>query len=114
MSFGAAHRARPKVQLQKQFCEKIRYGSIFCSRREQTYIEQGKLKGICEKIGRLKQKTEYHMHAIISRSLYIVYPIFDCGLYCRAVSITEKEILQFWGLKSAFHNQEWFQIKRGL
>ena len=26
------------------------------------------------------------MRAIISRALYIFYPIFHCGLYCRAVT----------------------------
>ena len=28
----------------------------------------------------------YRTRAIISRGLYIFYPIFHCGLYCRAVS----------------------------
>ena len=31
----------------------------------------------------------YHMHANITRGLYIFYPIFHCGLYCRAVNITD-------------------------
>ena len=31
----------------------------------------------------------YRTRAIISRGLYIFYPIFNCGLYCRAVSITD-------------------------
>ena len=30
-------------------------------------------------------KPIYHMGAIISRGLYTFYPIFHCGLYCRAV-----------------------------
>ena len=34
------------------------------------------------------QQDTYHTRAIISRSLYIFYPIFHCGLYCRVVSIT--------------------------
>ena len=31
----------------------------------------------------------YHTHAIITRSLYIFYPIFHCGLSCRAGSVTD-------------------------
>ena len=31
----------------------------------------------------------YRTRAIISRGLYIFYNIFHCGLYCRAVSITD-------------------------
>ena len=44
--------------------------------------------------GNLKDKkkclryTIYRTRAIISRGLYIFYPIFHCGLYCRAVSVT--------------------------
>ena len=33
--------------------------------------------------------TNYCTHDNISRSLYIFYPIFHCGLYCRAVIITD-------------------------
>ena len=56
-------------------------------------------------------KINYRTRAIITRGLYIFYPIFHCGLYCRAVSVTEiyalnKEILQFLGLKSVVYNQE--------
>ena len=51
----------------------------------------------------------YHKRFIISLGLYIVYPISDCGLYCRAVSVTDrymnKEILQFLDLKSTVYNQ---------
>ena len=63
--------------------------------------------------GNCKKKwVGYHTHTIISRGLYIFYPIFHYGLYCRAVSITdkictEKEILQFLGLKSAVYNRKW-------
>ena len=32
----------------------------------------------------------YRTRAIINRGLYILYPIFHCGLYCRAVSVTDK------------------------
>ena len=31
----------------------------------------------------------YRTRAIITRGLYIFYPIFHCGLYCRAVSVTD-------------------------
>jgi hypothetical protein len=34
-------------------------------------------------------KLEYRTRAIISRGLYIFYPNFYCGLYIRAVSITD-------------------------
>jgi hypothetical protein len=34
-------------------------------------------------------KTIYHMQANISHGLYIFYPIFQCGLYCGAVNITD-------------------------
>ena len=33
--------------------------------------------------------TNYHTRAIITRGLYIFYPIFHCSLYCRAVSVTD-------------------------
>ena len=57
----------------------------------------------------------YRTRAIISRGLYIFYPIFHCGLYCRAVSVTDNLCSkQFLGLKSAVYNQEHFQIKIGL
>ena len=35
-----------------------------------------------------KKQQNYSMRAIISHGLYIFYPIFHFGLYCRAVSIT--------------------------
>ena len=34
-------------------------------------------------------QLRYRTHAIITRGLYIFYPIFHCGLYCRAVSVTD-------------------------
>ena len=34
-------------------------------------------------------KLNYRTRAIINRGLYIFYPIFHCGLYCRAVNITD-------------------------
>ena len=37
----------------------------------------------------LQTSIIYRTRAIISRGLYTFYPIFHCGLYCRAVSITE-------------------------
>ena len=33
--------------------------------------------------------TIYRTRAIITRGLYIFYPIFHRGLYCRAVSVTD-------------------------
>ena len=33
--------------------------------------------------------TNYCKRAIITCGLYIFYPIFHCGLYCRAVSVTD-------------------------
>ena len=35
------------------------------------------------------QPSIYCTRAIITRGLYIFYPIFHCGLYCRAVSVTD-------------------------
>ena len=67
------------------------------------------------------ENYDYRSCAIISRGLYdYFYPLFHCGLYCRAVRITDnlcvikKEILQFVWLKSAVYNRERFQIKSGL
>ena len=53
----------------------------------------------------------YRSRAILSRGLYSFYPIFHCGSYCRAVSITDnlcikQWILHFLGLKSAVYNQK--------
>ena len=36
-----------------------------------------------------QQVSIYRMRAIISHDLYIFYPIFHCGLYCRAVNIAD-------------------------
>ena len=51
---------------------------------------------------------KYRTRAIISRGLYIFYPIFQCGLYCRAVNITDNLCTKQGklGLKSAGHDQE--------
>ena len=43
--------------------------------------------------------------------LYIFYPIFHCGLYCKQLMlqtsfVLNKGIFQFLGLKSAVYNQE--------
>ena len=38
------------------------------------------------------QENKYHTGAIITRSLYIFYPIFNCGLYCRAAHNAERLI----------------------
>ena len=50
----------------------------------------------------------YHPRAIISCGLYIFYPIFQCGLYCRAVNITDNLCTKQGnvGLKSVVYNQE--------
>ena len=50
----------------------------------------------------------YRTCAIITRGLYIFYPIFHCGLYCRAVSITDN-------LRTKQENSSIFEPKiRGL
>ena len=36
--------------------------------------------------------TIYRMRAIITHGLYMFYPIFHCGLYCRAVYDAERLI----------------------
>ena len=56
---------------------------------------------------------------IISRGLYISYPIFIAiyiveRLVLQTIYVLKKEIFQFLSLKSAVYNQEWFQIKNGL
>ena len=35
-------------------------------------------------------KLKYRTRAIITRGLYLFYPIFHCGLYCRAVYIAAR------------------------
>ena len=46
-------------------------------------------------------RLNYSMRAIISRGLYIFYPIFHCGLYCRAVYNAERSI---------FHDSFFIQV----
>ena len=59
------------------------------------------------------------MHANITWGLYISYPIFHCGLYCRAVSVTDN-LCSKQGNSSIFESKirglwlERFQIKSGL
>ena len=36
------------------------------------------------------RRSVYRTRAIITRGLYLFYPIFHCGLYCRAVYIVER------------------------
>ena len=50
----------------------------------------------------ITHKTIYCTGTIISRGLYNLYPIFHCGLYCRAVYIAERLVLPwfFFHLKS--------------
>ena len=56
------------------------------------------------------------MHAIINRCLYIFYPIIRCGLYCRAVSVTDnsftkqEKFYNFGGLCKVC-NRAWFLLK---
>ena len=46
--------------------------------------------------------TTYYMRAITTRGLYISYPIFHCGLYCKLVGVTDNlctkqgEFFTFW------------------
>ena len=59
-----------------------------------------------------KQSKVYRTRTIISHGLYIFYPIFHCGLYCRAVNIKDnyvlnKVILQFLSLQSTVYNWDW-------
>ena len=47
--------------------------------------------------------------AILSHGLYVFYPIVHCGLYCRAVNITDNVFAKkgnssFLGLKSEVYN----------
>ena len=54
----------------------------------------------------------YRRRAIITCGLYIFYPTYHCGLYCRAVSVRDNLcskqdfFFQFLGLKSAVYNIE--------
>ena len=55
----------------------------------------------------------------MAESFQACYPSFHCGLYCRAVSVTDNLFTKqgnssFLGLKSAVYDFEWFQIKNGL
>ena len=45
-------------------------------------------------ISSIERPNKYSMRAIISCGLYIFYPIFHCGLYCRAVNNTERLIFR--------------------
>ena len=58
----------------------------------------------------------YRTRAIISLGLYIFYPIFHCGLYSKAVNITDNLCTKQGNSskKSVVYNQERFQIKSGL
>jgi hypothetical protein len=40
-------------------------------------------------LGKVRNHNRYRTHPIIGRGSYIFYPIFHCGLYCRAVSIID-------------------------
>ena len=47
-------------------------------------------------------ELQYRTRAIITRGLYLFYPIFHCGLYLRAVSTAARLVLTlfFFHLKS--------------
>ena len=76
--------------------------------------------GMFSKLPKFLVKLQmYCTCAIITCDWYIFYPIFHCGLYCRAVSVQtiyvlNKEIFQILVLKSTVCNRERFQIKSGL
>ena len=43
----------------------------------------------CRLVQTTTYSLDYRTSAIITRDLYIFYPIFHCGLYCRAVSVAD-------------------------
>ena len=43
----------------------------------------------------VNEKANYRTHAIITRGFYTFYPIFHCGLYCRAVYDAEWLIIHY-------------------
>ena len=44
------------------------------------------------------------LYTVITHGLYIFYPIFHCGLYCRAVSITDNFSI-FWPQIRGLHSR---------
>ena len=63
--------------------------------------------------------NKYRTRAIITRGLYLFYPIFTAvyiveQLVLQPIYILNKEILQLLGLKSTVFNQVRFQIKIGI
>ena len=54
----------------------------------------------------------YCTRAIITRRLYIFYPIFQCGLQSRAVNTTDNLCTKQGN--AGLYNQERFQIKSGI
>ena len=55
-------------------------------------------------------KNSYRTRAIISRGLYIYYPIFHCCLYSRVVNIRDNSCIK---QENSSKNQ-WFIIKSGF
>ena len=51
----------------------------------------------------------YRTLTIITHGLHIFYPIFHCGLYCRAVYNAERLI--FHDTKAAVYAEEWFVLQ---
>ena len=45
---------------------------------------------------------EYRTRSIIARGLYIFYPVFHCGLYCRVVSMIQDSLCTKQGNSSIF------------
>ena len=76
-----------------------------------------KLGGQCVYIVEIQAVEIWHNYrtpAIIIRGLYIFYPIFHCGLYCRAVSVTDNLCTKL-GKSSIFEVwNPWFIIESGF
>ena len=56
----------------------------------------------------------YHKHAIITRGLYIFKSIFLCGLYCKAVNITNNLCTKLTGSSIFGPKIDDFTIKSGF
>ena len=52
-------------------------------------------------------KTNLDTRTIITRSLYIFYPIFHCSLYCRAVSVTDYLLVMSPSRAGSSHSSSW-------
>ena len=119
------------TQIDRSMCESHAYCSWILDELGSAVLNSNKHKtGFYYKTGFLyKTKTYccikgdiYHMCAIKTHGLYIFYPIFHCGLYCRAVIVTDSLCTKqgiysiigskFCGLQvSAVSNQEWVMVE---